>query len=170
MQAEPTPDGTVERHEDGKTTIRFERRIEHGVERVWAAITEPEQMLRWWGEAEVELVEGGRFRVRWLNTDDEGNVAEMEARITRLEPQRLLETDGGIHGRLRWELEPSAGGTVLRFSSTVELPDEFRTKVVAGWHFHLDALAEVLGGGSVDIVHPEERWEPIHQRYAAELA
>lgn len=153
----------------GQVVLRFERRLKHPVERVWAALTEPEELLGWWGEAEVDLVEGGRFSVRWLNTDEHGNGAVMRATITRLEPPNLLETSGDIHGVLRWELRPDGDdGTVLTFSSTLELPDEYRTKVLAGWHYHLDALAEILEGRSVDLVGlPNDCWRLIHERYAA---
>ena len=157
-------DGTLGTREDGRQELRFERRLPHPVERVWAALTEPEQMIGWWGEAEVDLVEGGRFRVRWLNTDDEGNRAEMLATITRLEPPTLLETSGDIHGALRWELRPDGDGTALTFTSLLELPEEFRTKVLAGWHFHLDALAETLEGRQVDLVELPG-WEEIHREY-----
>jgi uncharacterized protein YndB with AHSA1/START domain len=158
--------GSVQEQPDGTAVIRFVRRLGHPVEKVWAAITEPDQMIRWWGEGDVDLREGGRFVMRWLNTDDDGNRFEMRATITRLEPPRLLETDGDAHGVLRWELEPDGDGTLLTFSSTLELPEEMRTKVLAGWHWHLDALAGALEGGSADLVELPG-WEDVHDAYVA---
>jgi uncharacterized protein YndB with AHSA1/START domain len=163
------PDGVVEARPDGKTVVRFERRLTHPVERVWTALTEPDELIRWWGDAQVDLVPGGRFTMAWLNVDDEGNRAVMEATITELDPPRLLETTGDMHGVLRFELSPDGDGTLLRFTSTLDLPDEFRTKVLAGWHFHLDALARALDGGSTDLVELPG-WEPIHERYEANAA
>ena len=157
-------DGTVERTGDGRYVISFERRLAHPVDRVWAALTRPEQLIAWWGDADVELVEGGRFDVRWLNTDEEGNAAEMHATIAKLEPPRLLVLDGDMHGRLRWELSPHGDGTLLSFRSTVELEPEFLTKVSAGWHFHLDALQRHVEGGTTDLVDIPD-WEPIHEAY-----
>ena len=162
-------DGTVGRTNDGRYVIDFERRLDHPVERVWAALTRPDELIAWWGDANVELSEGGYFNVRWLNTDDEGNSAEMQATIAKLVPERLLVLDGDMHGRLRWELTPDGEGTLLSFRSTVELEPEFLTKVPAGWHFHLDALAEHLEGGSKDLVDIPG-WEPIHAAYEAKLA
>jgi uncharacterized protein YndB with AHSA1/START domain len=161
-------DGTVERTDDGRYLVSFERRLAHSVERVWDALTKPGELIGWWGEADVDLREGGRFDVRWLNTDDDGNRAEMNATIAKLEPGRLLVLDGDIHGRLRWELTPEGDGTLLSFRSTVDLEPEFLTKVPAGWHFHLDALATHLDGGSTDLAEIPE-WEPIHEAYAAKL-
>ena len=164
-----TADGTLEKRDDGKAVIRFERRIGHPMERVWAAVTEPGEMIGWWGDAEVDLREGGRFDVHWLNTDESGESAHMHATITALDPPRLLELEGDIHGVLRFELEPAGdGATLLRFTSTLDLPDEFRTKVLAGWHTHLDALVTVLDGGSVDLVDiADGRWERVHAAYVA---
>jgi uncharacterized protein YndB with AHSA1/START domain len=162
-------DGVLEKR-DGKDVVRFRRHLAHPIERVWAALTEPEELIGWWGAAEVDLVEGGRFTMRWLNTDEQGNSAMMHATITRLERPTLLEMRGDIHGVLRWELHPDDSGTVLTFSSTLDLPEEYRAKVLAGWHYHLDALAETLEGRPVDIVDvPDEHWEQVYEWYAAGL-
>ena len=163
--------GTLETREDGKAVIRFERRLAHPVERVWTALTEPDEAIRWWGRVETDLEEGGRFDVTWLNTDDEGNPFTMHATITELEPPRVLETTGDQHGVLRWELRPDGDGTLLTFTSTLELPGDFRTKVLAGWHYHLDALATALDGGSVELADlPNEEWHRINESYEEALA
>jgi uncharacterized protein YndB with AHSA1/START domain len=159
-------DGTVDRTQDGLYVISFERRLAHPVERVWDALTRPDELIGWWGDAEVELEEGGRFTMRWLNTDDEGNGVVMHATITKLVPGRLLVLDGEPHGRLRWELTPDGDATLLSFRSTVELDPEFLTKVPAGWHFHLDALERHLEGGSTDLVELSG-WDSIHDLYVA---
>jgi uncharacterized protein YndB with AHSA1/START domain len=158
-------DGEFEVRTDGKSVLRFRRRIPHPIEAVWSALTEPGELLRWWGDADVELEPGGRFRMAWLNRDENGNRAVMEATITELDPPRLLETSGDMHGVLRFELEPDGDATVLTFTSTLPLPDEFRTKVLAGWHYHLDALEDALDDMPRDLVELPE-WEGIHARYS----
>jgi hypothetical protein len=30
---------------------------------------------KWWGDADLDLVDGGRFALRWLNTDDDDTTA-----------------------------------------------------------------------------------------------
>jgi uncharacterized protein YndB with AHSA1/START domain len=165
-----SPLGTLETRDDGLSVLRFERRIGHPPEKVWSALTRPDELIGWWGDADVDLVEGGTFTVRWRNTDDRGERAVYDGTITRLEPGRLLETQGEGHGTLRWELAPDDGATLLTFTSELELPDEYRTKNLAGWHTHLDALETVLDGGSVDLVEIEEIWEPVHERYLAQHA
>lgn len=158
-------DGTAQRR-DGKDVVRFERRISHPIDRVWAAITSPAELGGWLGDAEVDLREGGRFRLRWLNTDEDGDSAEMHATITVLDPPRVLETEGDIHGVLRWELEADGDATILTFTSTLDLPDEYRFRVLAGWHFHLNALADALAGRPFDWSHWNTAdWEKILRRY-----
>jgi uncharacterized protein YndB with AHSA1/START domain len=157
-------DGGIEVRADGKSVLRFERRLAHPIDRVWAALTDPDELIRWWGRAQMELRPGGRFEMAWLNVDDEGNRAEMEATITELDPPRLLELSGDIHGVLRFELAPDGDATLLTFTSTLDLPDEYRTKVLAGWHYHLDALAGSLEGRTTDLVELPG-WDAIHERY-----
>jgi uncharacterized protein YndB with AHSA1/START domain len=163
-----TADGTVSRTDDGRYVISFERRLAHPPARVWEALTLPEELIAWWGDATIELREGGRFAIRWLNTDDEGNAAEMEATIVRLVPERLLVLDGDIHGLIRWELAPEGDGTLLSFRSTLDLDPDFLTKVPAGWHFHLDALAGHLEGRATDLAEVPN-FEPIHAEYVAKI-
>ena len=71
-----------------------------------------------------------------------------------------------MHGRLRWELATDGDGTRLSFRSTTWLEPEFLTKVQAGWHFHLDALARHLEGEETALVEISE-WEPIPEAYLA---
>jgi len=158
-------DGTSQQR-DGKDVVRFRRRLAHPIDRVWAVLTSPEELRGWLGDAEIDLRKGGRFVVRWLNTDEHGHAAEMHATITALEPPRLLETEGDIHGVLRWELEAVGDATVLTFTSTLDLPEEFRFRVLAGWHFHLDVLDDALGGQPFDwSTWDVADWEKILRRY-----
>jgi uncharacterized protein YndB with AHSA1/START domain len=123
MTATDVRDGVLERLPDGRRRLRFERVLSHPVERVWAALTQPGELGGWWGDAELDLREGGEFVMRWRNTDPEGNHPVMHATITALDPPSLLELSGDLHGVLRWELSPSGpDATLLRFSSTLEIP------------------------------------------------
>jgi uncharacterized protein YndB with AHSA1/START domain len=166
-------DGTLQIR-DGVTVLRYERRLSHAVDRVWRALTDPEQLRGWLAEADLEPERGGRVELRWLNTDEEGNSAVARGTVARWEPPRVLELDTDIHGRLRWELAPDGDGAT-RLTFTVEhatLPAEYVTKVRAGWHIHLDHLAAALDGRPVDWSRWNEehlpRWKGIEARYAAQ--
>jgi uncharacterized protein YndB with AHSA1/START domain len=163
-------EGTLE-HRGERRIIRFERRLDHPIERVWRAITEPDEMAKWLALAELDLVEGGTVVLTWQNTDDEGNTAVARGTVSALDPPRLVEFDTDIHGRLRWELEPDGDGTALSFTADVELPPDYELEVLSGWHIHLDHLEEVLAGGAIDWPNwsTEHRpdWDRIRESYAA---
>ena len=163
-------DGTLETR-DGRHVLRYERRLAHPVDRVWAALTQPSELRGWLAHADLELVAGGRVQLRWLNTDDQGNSAVANGTITALDPPCLLELDTDPHGLLRWELREADGGTALTFIVSVAAPSDAVDLARAGWHIHLEHLADALDGRPVDwpawSAEHRPRWEEVHQRYAA---
>ncbi len=162
-------DGTLERR-GGHQLIRFERRLGHPVERVWRALTDPDEIAAWLALAELELEEGGRVVLTWQNTDDDGNTAVARGTVSALDPPRLLEFDTDIHGRLLWELEPDGDETRLTLTVTAELPDDYLASVRAGWHVHIDFLEDALDGRPVDWPNwPKDRWEKHNAVYEASM-
>ena len=166
-------DGTLETR-GGRHVMRFERRLAHPVERVWAAITQPGELRAWLADADVDLVPGGRVELRWLNTDDEGNHAVAKGTVTALDAPRLLELDIEPHGILRFELRDDGDATALMFTVTTAAPSEQLTLALAGWHIHLEHLADALDGRPVDWPAWDEehrpRWDELHARYVAREA
>jgi uncharacterized protein YndB with AHSA1/START domain len=163
-------DGVLETRE-GRDVLRFERRLDHPVERVWRAITEPAEIVQWLAEAQLELGEGGNVTLRWLNSDQEGNTAVARGTVRAVDPPRLLELDTDIHGVLRWELQDDNGGCRLIFTASYpSLPEDARLDVLSGWHIHLDHLADALAGQPVDwprwSKEHRPRWKEHRDRYA----
>jgi uncharacterized protein YndB with AHSA1/START domain len=194
MTSNPTPEqatlGTLE-EVDGKRVLRFERRLDHPVERVWAALTEPEQLAGWLAAAdELELVEGGRVVLRWLNTgdrhewesygvilpDDFDPDAEdvVTGTVTSVDAPSVLEFDTDRFGTLRWELREEGAGCTLTFTSELpaDFPDEMAAQTMAGWHDHLDLLTEALAGRPVVDWSKQslEEWAQLRDRYAEVLS
>jgi len=178
--------GTIEQ-KDGKHVLRYERRLDHPVERVWAALTEPDELRGWLAAAEtLELTEGGAIVLRWLNVPDdpqewEGRgvevpedhdiAAPVRGTITRLEPPHLIEYETEEMGLMCWELRSEGAGCALTFTNTVELPEGHPAEqTLAGWHIHLDHLEEALAGQPADWENWTEkymdRWSGIRERYA----
>src|SRR5438309_7660891 len=106
--------GTVQTRDDSYL-LRYERPLAHPIDDVWAALTDPAEMVGWWADADVDLVLGGKVELRWLNTDDEGNAAVARGTITALDPPHLVEYDTDVHGLLRWELAEQPDGCLLTF-------------------------------------------------------
>jgi uncharacterized protein YndB with AHSA1/START domain len=155
--------GTVSKA-GGRVEARWERRLPHSIEKVWAAITEPDELRGWLADADIDLREGGDVELRWLNGD-----AVLRGRITRLEPGRLLEYEGEPHGMLRFELAPDGDGTRLVFTNAMEAPD-YPDVALAGWHTHLDMLEDALGGHPVTDWEnwPLDRWKELHVAYGGD--
>ncbi|QXJ19786.1 SRPBCC family protein [Actinomadura graeca] len=165
-----TDDGTAT-YQDGRALMRFERGLRHPPARVWRALTDPAELSAWLADADLEPAAGGRFELRWLNTGPGGETAVARGTVTVFDPPRLLELDSDIHGRLRWELTPDAGGTRLVFTSEVQMPRRFLPQTLAGWHVHLSYLREALEGARVDWPNwTTADWQAHHDRYAARLA
>ena len=145
-----------------RPTVRVERRYPHPIEKVWLAVTTSEHLGAWFpSPVEIDLRPGGAMRFSAFEGDDgaTGSVEEVDA------PRRLTFTWGT--DRMTFELEPDGDGTVLRFIARSPVPDDFLSKVQAGWHFHLDALADFVDDGTrIDWPNwPLDRWQAIHDTY-----
>jgi uncharacterized protein YndB with AHSA1/START domain len=137
------PDGFVTQTAEGLYSVRFDRFIMVPIEKVWAALTEPERLADWFAEAKIDLRLGGEAEFRW---DSQGEV--QSAFIVALKPPNLLAwaTPGpdGRHSVVRWDLkqeDPKTMGTRLTLTQTL-LPTEHLLSVATGWHVHLHELPE----------------------------
>jgi uncharacterized protein YndB with AHSA1/START domain len=177
----PTADGTLE-EVDGQYILHFERRFAHPVERVWAAITEPAELVKWVGanEIELDLAPGGRLVSRTTAPElvdaiqaevGEDAPLETEDTVLRVEPPRLFEhTFGGVPTSIaRWELEPDGTGCILRLAHTepAGFPAEDAPRDLAGWHTLLDMLGQALDGQPVDWAKSD--WDAHRDRYRARM-
>lgn len=133
-----------------RRSVRFEREYAAPVARVWAAVTEPEQLRGWLavGGAVLEPRVGGRFEVRMTPGEKE----TARGTVLAFEPPRLLEVEWRYEGEdesvLRIELEPRGESTLLvldhRLLQAAQAPG-----YGSGWHAYLDALEDHLGGRSI---------------------
>lgn len=139
------------RAEGDRCGVRFERRYDAKPDEIWSALTEPERLGRWLADvAELELRVGGRFLLRWHESDA---TQETDGTILALEPNRLLELNWTYPGEpdsvARFELQPDGDGTVLILDHR-GLPPGAIAGYGAGWHSHLDSLDAHLHGGQAD--------------------
>eukprot|EP01036_Dinobryon_divergens_P057970 gene57970-77359_t len=68
------PLGVVTTHGDTQQVV-FERQLRAPVEKVWAALTTPERLADWFGDAVVDLRVGGSIRL-WKEVDVEITVCD----------------------------------------------------------------------------------------------
>ena len=137
-------------------SVTIVRRIKAPPARVWAAITQPEQMVQWWGpdagptlKVVADVRPGGRFSVtfRLLN----GEEHTPTGRYREVAPEKKLVFTWDLPGTpereslVTFRLEPFDGGTELTLIHE-HLPDEdARKSHEAGWSGLLDKLPVFLG-------------------------
>jgi uncharacterized protein YndB with AHSA1/START domain len=147
-------------------TIRFERRLAHPADVVWAALTEPRRLAAWLADAVVEPGAGGSIEL------DFGEGGTQTGRIIVWDPPRELAYEWGFTGerasRVRWLLSGLDEGraTLLTLEHRL-LPPEIAAGYGAGWHSHLDQLEGHLGGAVPDWADRYEALRPTYDDLAA---
>jgi uncharacterized protein YndB with AHSA1/START domain len=153
--------GTLEQTEDGRARLRFTRELDHPIEKVWRAITEPEHLAHWF----PTTIEGERAAGASLRFDfPQGQAPAFEGEMLAFEPPSLLELRWGTD-IVRLELQPSGDGTLLTLLDTLDERGK-AARDGAGWHTCLDALAAHLRGeaSSRDSMSGSS-WKDVHPRY-----
>jgi uncharacterized protein YndB with AHSA1/START domain len=140
-----------------RPALRFERRLNHSVERVWRAITEPDELRQWYpGVPDWRLEPGERF-------GSEGG-GDAKGQITELDPPRVLayEWDGE---QFRFELRPDGDGCILVFTHVFS-DRALGAQHAAGWEIYLGRLDVHLGGGFLSEEEAHESFGELQERYA----
>ena len=151
--------GAVDRLGDGRTFVRFERRLAEAVDSVWRAITDPDRLATWFPGFAFEPERGGRYTIRF-GGDCEGP-ADVEGTVVEYDPPNVLQC-----GTVRWELEAAGSACLLTFSDVLHFQDgrsetEIANSVLGGWHRYLDLLEQSLTG-TPDLDTPEPGYSKLY--------
>lgn len=106
--------------------ITIELAIAAPPQRVFDAITEPGQLLQWWGQQskyrtarwEIDLRPGGDWRSHGVRAD--GSPFQVSGTYLEVDPPHLLvhtwkpSWDGQTETTVRWELTAQGNGTLVR--------------------------------------------------------
>jgi uncharacterized protein YndB with AHSA1/START domain len=147
-------------------TIRFERRLSAPVDRVWHAVTDPDEMRSWFPSAvQGERKVGAPLRFPFDASSDSGgaraNVADaFGGEVTEWDPTRVFGfTWNG--DQLRIELTPEGDdATVLVFTHRV-YDASIAARTGSGWHMCLANLGAHLGGPAV----ADDLWRTAYPEY-----
>jgi uncharacterized protein YndB with AHSA1/START domain len=107
--------------------IALEVQIAAPPDRVFQAITDPTQLLRWWGQQGIyhgtkwctDVRPGGAWRCEGVS-DTDGSAYHVSGEYLEVDPPRLLahtwvaSWSGPMKTVVRWELEAAEGGTLIR--------------------------------------------------------
>jgi len=146
------------------TTLTIRRLLPGSVERVWAYLTQSDLRRKWLAAGNMEMAPGTPFTFVWRNDEltnppgerpaDFSPEHSLDCGITAVDPPRLLVIRWGAQAEVSFALDPQ-GDKVLLTVVHRRLPDrDMLLKVSAGWHAHLDILANRLGGSE-----PEPFWD-----------
>jgi uncharacterized protein YndB with AHSA1/START domain len=148
---------------DGRPAVRFQRTYDHSIARVWAAVTEPDDLKHWFPSAvRLEQRTGGEviFSGDPYTDDRTGTVLAFE-------PPRYLAFTWG-DDELHLHLEPVGEGCRLTLINVLTERDE-AARNGAGWHVCLDELTKRLDGIASDGPHGATTtpWQPTYAAYVA---
>ncbi|MEV7605117.1 SRPBCC domain-containing protein [Paenarthrobacter sp. NPDC089322] len=95
-----------------ENAVRLERTFPHSPEAVWAALTTPDLLARWWAAGDIAPVVGHRF------TMDMGGWGQQQCEVLAVEPGtsiKFLFAEGALDTTITWTLEATENGTTLHF-------------------------------------------------------
>lgn len=143
MTTSPRPDSLTTTGD--RSALRTERRLPHPPEAVWAALTDPERLARWFPfEVTVDLVPGGTIGFHLPGE----SAPAASGTVTDLDEPRLFGFTWGTD-QLSWSIRPDGDGSLLTLVHTFgDLPGA--ASFAAGWHLCLGALGQLLDGGPVE--------------------
>ena len=163
--------GMVRLRPDGRHVVVFERPVRHSVERVWSAISAPEERAVWAPGIRFDPAPDARFDI-WFGDECEGP-SHVSGHLSNFRPPRSIAL-GSISmelarpdGRVGGSLARTAGlrapvGCVIHFSDVLWFDNkrtkvDFANAVLAGWHRFLDTLEIWLNEGrpALDLQEPD---------------
>lgn len=132
---------------DGRPALRIERRFRHSPEKVWRAITEPDQLSQWYPfrVVKADLRPGGAIQF------DDGDGGIMHADVVAFDPPRIFSfsehaptsMDRESDDLAQFELSPDGDGCLLVFTHIFD-DRPAAASYATGWVGCLDVLSQLL--------------------------
>jgi uncharacterized protein YndB with AHSA1/START domain len=162
--------GAEVRKDGDKWTLVLVRDLPHPPEKVWKALTDPEQLREWAPfDSDRNL---GVLGTAKLTTVGAPTPHVSETQVKSADAPRALEYSWG-GGDIRWELEPTGGGGT-RLTLWHNIDRRFISMGAAGWHICFDVLERLLAGAPVGrFAGPEAMkvggWQRLNADYAKQF-
>jgi uncharacterized protein YndB with AHSA1/START domain len=137
-----------------RPALRFERRLDFPVERVWRAVSEPAELAQWFpGSVDWKPELGEAFEA-------EGRRGE----ITELDPPHLIAWTFGADD-FRFELRRDGDGCLLVFTHGFD-DRALGAQHAGGWEAYFKRLDVHLGGGYLSEEEAHDVVPAMQRRYA----
>ena len=161
LAADGQPFGRIEA-DDGHAMLCFSRTFPAPADAVWRALTDPGQLHRWLGEAEIDVREGGRVTIAPTGED-----REVSGTVVTLRPGGAIgyewRSADEPESQVRFDLRAEGDGTRLDLCHQ-RLGAATAPGRAAGWHARLARLAAHVEG------RPVPQWDPIMELTAPAYA
>jgi uncharacterized protein YndB with AHSA1/START domain len=138
---------------------------------VWEALTDPAH-LREWAPFDADGSLGKTGNKAKLTTIGAPATMISETTVTKADAPKLLVYNWGGND-MRWELEPSDGGTRLTLWTSIDR--RYIAMGAAGWHVCFDVMDFLLSGTPIGRIAGMETmkfsgWQRLHAEYAKQFA
>ena len=167
----PGPASGARIEKDGETwTLVLVRELRHAPSKVREAITDPAQLSQR-APFDPDRSLGTVGSTVSLTTVGSPTPYVTETTVTRADPPRELVYNWGGND-MRWELEPSGGGTRLTLWTSIDR--RYIAMGAAGWHVCFDVLDHLLSGTPLGRMAGMEvmkfsGWQRLHAEYAKQF-
>jgi uncharacterized protein YndB with AHSA1/START domain len=139
---------------DGRPALIFERRLPYSVEKVWRAVSDPDELERWFVARPEWTPRQGE---RWETMGEPGEIVECE-------PPHVLAWTWGAE-RFRFELRAEGEGCLLTFTHVFD-DRALGAQHATGWETYFARLDAHLAGGYLSEEEAHEPAADLHERYA----
>jgi uncharacterized protein YndB with AHSA1/START domain len=159
--------GTLSKETDGFRVV-FERMFNHPVEKVWQAITDPEELAYWFTDISFDLVPGSRITFAFRDKDATKSYGEI---VSIEPPHRFCWTWEGELAE--WELTDAGNQSTRLVFTYSKISADYAVNVSEGFHDLLNLLATRLDGSTER--HPfgaqqhDPALDPVKITYAASV-
>lgn len=153
-------DGELEKVGD-KWRLRLTRMLAHPAEKVWRAVTDPQERKAWFPDTvEGEFVTGASLKF----VPPEGVADPFEGTVLVADPPSTLEFTWGTDV-VRIEIEATDDGCILTLLDTIDEVGK-AARDGAGWQVCVDKLVLSLDG-TAPPWSDGDRWRAVHGEYVA---
>ncbi|WP_210493857.1 SRPBCC family protein [Patulibacter sp. SYSU D01012] len=156
--------GTYVEH-DGRPAVRFRRHLDHPPARVWAAITAPDELARWFPSGVTYEPHAGAA----VTFAGDPHLPTTQGTVLAFDPpHRFAFTWGGDELHLTVEPGPD-GGAILTLVNVLERRDS-AARNATGWTVCLGVLARELAGERTTGPHGDDvpPFRPLYEAYVAD--
>lgn len=159
--------GNITKEADGFKVV-FERVLNHPVETVWKAITDPAELSYWFTDISFELSPGSKITFAFRDKDTTKSYGEI---VTVEPPRRFCWTWEGELAE--WELTPLDNHSTRLVFTYSKVSEDYAVNVSAGFHDLLELLEKRLGGSTEQYPFGAQENDPslnpVKVRYAASV-